>query len=57
MSTINIYTCDRCKKQTQNFIGWMTVSVTGVCVRTAWDLCEECKEKLLCFVRKKPYKD
>jgi DNA-directed RNA polymerase subunit RPC12/RpoP len=56
MAEITIYTCDRCGKKREGLhYGWLHLR--------EWFgdysklLCEDCKEKLFSFMRKKPYKD
>ena len=56
MSNVTIHTWDRCGAKSEGFpSGWMYLrEFFGDFKR---DLCYECKEKLFCFMKKKPYKD
>jgi hypothetical protein len=56
MSTIFVYTCNRCNKKVEDGrSGWITLDARYQ--DGNWDLCTECKEKFFCFLKKKPYKD
>ena len=56
MAEITIYTCDRCGAKSEGRkSGWFNIH--------EWFgdysklLCETCKEKFFCFIKRKPYKD
>ncbi len=56
MSTLFVYTCDRCKKEVSGSRSdWLLLAATYR--DRSWDLCEECKEKFFAFMKKAPYKD
>jgi DNA-directed RNA polymerase subunit RPC12/RpoP len=54
MSTNTTYTCDRCKKVEPFNIDLLFLR-SMFAADGSWDLCSECKEKFLAFMKKKPY--
>ncbi len=57
MSNQTIYTCDRCGKTSHQLFSDGGTKLTHLFSDRSYDLCYDCKEKFLRFIRRQPIKD